>query len=79
MSYLPRNNEGITILMWELIDDDLEKLSKERSIMAKNFSLDEMNQKIRDVMYPIVDLVLDRKEFSFNIPNKSVLFCHVVL
>ena len=79
MSYLPCNNEDIAIPMWELIDDDLEKLSKERSIMAKNFTFDEMNQKIRDVMYPIVDLVLDQKEFSFNIPSKSILFYHVVL
>ena len=71
--------EDIAIPMWELIDDDLEKLSKERSIIAKNFTLDEMNQKIWDVMYPIVDLVLDQKEFSFNIPSKSILFYHVVL
>jgi len=37
MSYLPRNNQDIAILTWELTDHDLEKLDK-AYIIAKDFS-----------------------------------------
>lgn len=72
MSYLPSNNQDIATATWELTNDELVKLGMDY-IIAREFTADEMKQKIKDLMYPIVDHVLDGKGFSFSIPNKSLV------
>lgn len=67
MSYAPRDNKDIAVAVWELSETDLSNL-RQSYIIAEDMNKDEVMNKIREIMHPIVSSVLAGEDFSFIIP-----------